>query len=94
MQYTLFYPTPLDEINAENDNMDVCLTMADGTTYTLVVCTPDNLKTLMQQDGIPYCPPAAPFLVVERLTEENITRLVAELVQGGAPLLRLYGGDW
>ena len=93
MTYRIFYPTSFDEINAENDNMDVCLTMDDGTSYTFVVFTPDNLKELMRKDGVPYVLPCAPFLVAEALTPENIERLVAELVERGETFLRMYGTD-
>ena len=92
MEYTLFFPTPWDGVNPENDNIDVCLTFSDGRSYTFVVATPENLKFLMKQEGKPYLSPAAPILIAERLTEKIVTQLIAELVQD-PELLRCYGND-
>ena len=93
MEYFISITTPLEELNAENDNIDVCVTMKDGRTYTFVVCTPDNLKDLMKKDGVPYLKPCCPMLVAEKLTKEVIERLVDELIEAGDPFLRTYGED-
>lgn len=91
MKYSISYPTSLDEVNAENDNIDVCLNMEDGTSYTFVVFTIENLKDLMRKDGVPYCKPCYPFLVVEKITKEIIEHLVDELVEAGSIFLNMYG---
>ena len=45
MKYDVFFPTPIESItDPTNDNVDVCVTTADGEAYTLVFITPDNLK--------------------------------------------------
>ena len=92
MEYTLFYPTPWDRVDPENDNIDVCMTFPDGCCYTLVVSTPENLKALMKQDGKPYLSPAARMLIAERLTEEVVSQLIAELAENHG-LLSFYGSD-
>lgn len=92
MEYTLFFPTPWDQVNPENDNMDVCLSFPDGRSFGFVVTTPEILQFLMKQDGKPYLTPGAPMLVVEKLTEEVVSRLMAELAQD-EHLLNLYGSD-
>ena len=73
MEYTLFFPTPWDAVNPENDNIDVCLTFSDGRSFTFVVATPENLKFLMKQEGKPYLSPGAPMLIAEKLTPEAVT---------------------
>ena len=93
MEYVITFPTSLEEINPENDNIDVFLDLKDGTSYTFVVCTPDNLKELMKRDGVPYCQPGYPFLVVERITKENVERLIEELIESGDLFLKIYGTD-
>ena len=40
MEYTVFYPTPLSEIDPKDDNLDVCVTFADGQNCTFVFATP------------------------------------------------------
>lgn len=92
MEYTLFFPTPWDAVNPENDNIDVCLTFSDGRSFTFVVATPENLKFLMKQEGKPYLSPGAPMLIAEKLTPEAVTGLLRELVQDEALLAR-YGSD-
>lgn len=92
MEYTLFFPTPWDQVNPENDNIDVCLTFSDGRSFTFVASTPENLKFLMAQEGKPYLSPGAPMLIAEKLTEEVVSRMMEELVQDDSLLVR-YGGD-
>lgn len=92
MEYTLFFPTPWDGVNPENDNIDVCLTFSDGRSFTFVVATTENLKFLMKQDCKPYLSPGAPMLIAEKLTPEAVTGLLQELVQDDA-LLERYGSD-
>ena len=37
MKYDVFFPTPIESIaDPTNDNVDVCVTTADGEAYTLV----------------------------------------------------------
>ena len=92
MEYTLFFPSPWDAVNPENDNIDVCLTFSDGRSFTFVVAIPENLKFLMKQEGKPYLSPGAPMLIAEKLTPEAVTGLLQELVQEEALLTR-YGSD-
>ena len=62
MHYTVFYPTPLSEIDPDDDNLDVCVTFADGQTCTFVFATPRNLLTRMEQQGRGYLEPGLPEL--------------------------------
>ena len=92
MEYTLFLPTPWDQVDLKNDNIDVCLTFSDGRRYTFTVATTENLKFLMAQEGKPYLSPAAPMLIAEKLTEDVVSQLIAELAQDDI-LLSCYGSD-
>ena len=51
MDYTIFYPTPLTEIDPLDGNLDVCVTFADGQSCTFVFTTPQNLITQMKGEG-------------------------------------------
>lgn len=90
MKYTVFYPTPLNEINAQNDNLDVCVTFADGQECTFVFATPRNLVTLIKRDGKSYLEPGLPFLFVEELTDENI-RACLDAISDDRAIRNLYG---
>lgn len=92
MKCTLFYPTPWEQVDAENDNIDVCMTFPDGRSYTFVVATPENLKQLMEAEGKPYLTPGAPMLIARKLTEDVVSRLMAEVAEDDS-LLKYYGSD-
>ena len=93
MKYTISFPTPWESVDVDNDNIDVCLELESGKMFTFVVATPDNLKSLMKKDCLPYITPGLPFLFVEKLTESNIRRLLDELLKQDLIFLRIYGED-
>lgn len=94
MNYVITFPANLNQINPLDDNIDVLVQLEDGRQYTFVVATPDNLKSLMRKDNLPYLRPGLPFLFVERLDEPSIRLLLDVLLKEGDALLRLYGEDW
>ena len=97
MEYTVFYPTALNEIDPHKDNIDVCVTLADGRYFTFVAATPENLKSLMKKDGVSYLVPGLPFLIVEELNDNNIRSVIEELIaydqEWDDTLLRIYGSS-
>lgn len=80
----------LCDIDPEDDNEDVIVTLADGRRYSATVFTVKNVITLMErrkQSGEqahgPYfhCPDG---FIVERLTRDVITRAVADMLATGS----------
>ena len=92
MAYTLFYPTPLSEIDPKDGNLDVCVTFADGQNCTFVFATPQNLLTLMKGEGKPYLQPGLPFLFVEELTDEHI-RACLDAISDDRAMRNLHGAQ-
>ena len=92
MEYTIFYPTSLTEIDPKDDNLDVCVTFADGQNCTFVFATPQNLVTLMKGEGKPYLEPGLPFLFVEELTDENI-RACLDTISDDRAMRNLHGAQ-
>ncbi len=91
MKYTVFYPTDLSEIeNLYNDNIDVCVTLEDGRTFTLVFVTPDNLKWLMEKDNVNYIDFRFKFIVIEKIQKNIIETVIQELILDDE-LLAYYG---
>ncbi len=91
--FHIFYPMPPEELeDIRNDNIDVCIDLADGSHYTVVCATPANLSELMREEGMHYIDPASRMIVVERLDRPTIESVVRELVERPA-LLALYGSD-
>lgn len=85
------FPTSLPQIqNIKDDNIDVFVELDDGFTYTLVVCTPKNLETLMKRENIEYLPAMPPMIIVQELTEENIRKALDTYLDNNAYWLKLY----
>ena len=81
MKYDVFFPTPIESItDPTNDNVDVCVTTADGEAYTLVFITPDNLKFLMESNREDFLSPMFKYIVVKRIDESIIRRALDEIV--------------
>ena len=92
MDYTIFYPTPVEEIDPKDGNLDVCVTFADGQECTFAFATPQNLVTLMTGEGKPYLEPGLPFLFVEELTDENI-RACLDAISDDRAMRSLHGAQ-
>ncbi len=91
MRYSVFYPTEISKLpNSLNDNIDVCVTLENGVTYTLVFITPANLEAMMKKEGVPYVDPRFKFIVVERLSENMIESVISDLLSDER-LLKEYG---
>ena len=93
MKYDVFFPTPIESIaDPTNDNVDVCVTTADGEAYTLVFITPDNLRSLMEFNREDYISPLFKYIVVKRIDEGMIRRALDEIVCDDS-MLAYYGKD-
>ena len=93
MKYDVFFPTPIESItDPTNDNVDVCVTTADGEAYTLVFITPDNLKFLMESNREDFLSPMFKYIVVKRIDESIIRRALDEIVCDDS-MLAYYGKD-
>ena len=78
-----------NQINPDNDNIDVCVTLDDGRVYTLLVATPNNIYWCMENEGVPYFF-GSPPVFVRTLTVENIREAVEALVKE-PKWLEVYG---
>ena len=93
MKYDVFFPTPIESItDPTNDNVDVCVTTADGEAYTLVFITPDNLKFLMESNREDFLSPMFKYIVVKRI-DESIIRRALDVIVRDRSLLAYYGKD-
>ena len=62
--------------NIYNDNIDVFVELEDGFEYTVIVGTPKNFLTLMNQHGMHFLEPGYPFIIVRNLTMEVIEKAI------------------
>jgi hypothetical protein len=75
----------------ENDNIDVHLYMDDGSIYSLVVATPNNIYWCMENAGESYFF-GVPPVFVNKLSLENISVAMEALVtEGNGKWLEVYG---
>jgi hypothetical protein len=85
------FPSPLDEVNPENDNIDVFLHLDDGRVYSFVIATPNNTFQIMDNEGVDYFF-GIPPLFVRALTRENVEKAIrAILAEDGGRWLEVYG---
>ncbi|WP_413366256.1 hypothetical protein [Lysinibacillus sp. 3P01SB] len=85
------FPTSLLQVNnSKDDNIDIFVELDDGFTYTLVVCTPKNLETLMKRENIEYLPAMPPMIIVNEITEGNIRKALETYLDNNAYWLKLY----
>ena len=93
MKYDVFFPTPIESIaDPTNDNVDVCVTTADGEAYTLVFITPDNLQFLMESNREDHISPLFKYIVVKRI-DEGMIRRALDVIVCDPTLLSYYGKD-
>ena len=85
------FPTYLEDItDIENSNIDVFVELEDNYTYTVVVATSKNIKSLMDKEKMNYFEPGYPFIIVKKLTKEIITEAIEAYASDDAYWLKLY----
>ena len=93
MDYSIFYPTPIDKIeDVNNDNIDVCVYLSNGKSYTIVFITPDNLKQQMNQNDEQFISPDFRFIVVKSISQSNIEAAIRKIASEPY-YLDFYGSD-
>jgi hypothetical protein len=70
----------VNEINPDNDNVDVNVTLGDGRAFTFVVATPNSIYGCMDNEGINYFF-GSPPIFVRRLTLSNVKDAVEALIK-------------
>lgn len=84
------YLSPLEDENPLDGNLDVWAELEDGSTYSFLVATPNNIYWCMENEGIDYFF-GVPPVFVKKLTAENIERaLNALFVEADNKLLAIY----
>jgi hypothetical protein len=68
---------PLNKISdVLDDNIDVFVTLEDGVTYSVVVFTPHNFISCMDNNDWDFFGPFPPPIIVRSLTQENIENAI------------------
>jgi hypothetical protein len=85
------YLAQLEDLDPDNGNLDVFLTLVDGRTFLIVVSTPVNIYWCMENEGVDYFF-GSPEVFVKKLTRENIrAALEAIVTEDDGEWLYVYG---
>lgn len=88
IQSIKFFPALEELDNIFDDNVDVILKLDDGYQYVVVVATPQNLLTLMDESD--FLPPCDPMIIVQKLTKESIKKAIEAYLENDAYYLKVY----
>ncbi|WP_109488096.1 hypothetical protein [Occallatibacter savannae] len=79
----------VNEIDPDNDNIDVSVTLDDGHVYTFLLATPNNIYRCMENEGVGYFF-GSPAIFVRRLTLSNVREAIEAVVKE-PKWLEIYG---
>ena len=86
------YLSPIEDVDPENDNVDVCVEFDDGSARSFLIATPNNIFWCMENEGADYFFSYPPPVFVNRLTAENVERALKALLKEKKEFwLDLYG---
>ena len=85
------FPSSLKYIeDIYDDNMDVFVELEDESEYTVIVGTPKNFLTLINQHRMDFLEPGCTFIIVKKLTMEVIGKAIHAHTQNNPYWLKLY----
>ena len=88
----IVFPSPIEEVDPENDNVDVHVHLEDGRIFSFLLATPNNIFWCMENEGTDYFFGYPPPVFVNRLTTANVERaLNALLSENKEKWLAVYG---
>jgi hypothetical protein len=77
-------------VDPKNTNQDVHIVLEDGSRYTVIVGTPQNLLTLLDNKKKNFLPWGIPFIIVREVTDEVLWEMVQEYLQDDAFALKYH----
>ena len=77
----------------EDYNSDVLVKLENGQEYIVVVATPKNLLSLMNNEKSDFLSPGDPMIVVKQFTKEIIEKTIQAYAADDAYWLKFYASD-
>ena len=77
----------------EDYNSDVLVELENGQEYIVVVATPKNLLSLMNNEKSDFLSPGDPMIVVKQFTKEIIEKTIQAYAADDAYWLKFYASD-
>jgi len=79
------FPLYYEQLDKDNGNMDVFVTLEDGMTYTMTVSTPSNYYWYKDKEEIDFIPAYPPDIIIERtLNKETVRKAFETFVEDNA----------
>ena len=83
--------SPLEDIeDIFYSNIDVSVDLENGKNYVVVVGTPKNLLTLMENEKSNFLSPGDPIVIVKKMTKEVIEEAIQAYAENNAHYLKFY----
>lgn len=76
-----------------DDNLNVEVTLEDGQSYFLIVGTPKNLLTLMDNEKSDFLSPGEPIVIVKKMTKQIIEDAIQAYAEDNAYYLKFYAAQ-
>ena len=74
-------------------NLDVSVNLENGQNYVVVVGTPKNLLTLMENEELDFLSPGDPIIIVKKITKEVIEKAIQAYAEDEAYYLKFYSAE-
>lgn len=88
---SISFPSPLAYIaGIYDDHIDGFVYFEDGSNYTVVAATCNNILALMDKEKINFSEPVCPFIIVTKLTMEVIEEAIEAYAKDDAYWLKLH----
>lgn len=76
-----------------DDNIDVSVNLENGKNYVVVVGTPKNLLTLMENEKSDFLSPGDPIVIVKKMTKEVIEEAIKAYADKDGYFLKFYSAE-
>ncbi len=89
--FQIEYVSPLEDADPANDNVDIHVRIGDGRVYSLLVATPNNIYSCMNNSGEEYFF-GVPAVFVKVLDHQHVEQAINALIsEDEARWLHVYG---
>jgi len=65
-----------DVRDVSNDNIDVLIEKSNGSSFIVIVGTPQNLLEKMSQEKMNFIRPGIPMIIVKKLTKQIVRKAI------------------
>ncbi len=91
---SITFLSDLDDIKDIFDyNLDLAVELDNGHDYIVVVATPKNLLTLMDNEKSDFLSPGDPMIIVRKMTQEVVEAAIKDYAKDDGYYFKLYAAN-